>query len=91
MNTIERNKTIWRIVIFSVVVNAVAWIAPTLGGSPSAPGSWICPLGHGSIGCFAGHTARDKRLVGFWESNLPSEKMSGGICSVSWLSLPSCF
>ena len=38
MNTIERNKTIWRIVIFSAVVNAVAWIAPTLGGSGSAPG-----------------------------------------------------
>ena len=38
MKDIERNKTLWRLVIFSVLVNAVGWIAPALGGSPSAPG-----------------------------------------------------
>lgn len=34
----ERNKITWRIVIFSVLVNVVAWIGPLLGGSPSSPG-----------------------------------------------------
>ncbi len=38
MSEAERKQTIWRIVIFSVVVNALAWIAPLLGGSPSSPG-----------------------------------------------------
>ena len=38
MKNVERNKTLWRILIFSVLVNVVAWIAPALGGSPSSPG-----------------------------------------------------
>jgi membrane protease YdiL (CAAX protease family) len=38
MNNIERSKTLWHIVIFSVLVNVVAWIAPALGGTPSSPG-----------------------------------------------------
>lgn len=38
MNALERKKTIRNIVIFSILVNVVAWIAPFLGGSPSAPG-----------------------------------------------------
>jgi membrane protease YdiL (CAAX protease family) len=38
MNDPERRKTIWLIVIFSVLVNVVAWIGPLLGGSPASPG-----------------------------------------------------
>ncbi|MBZ0304114.1 MAG: CPBP family intramembrane metalloprotease [Anaerolineae bacterium] len=38
MHASERQKTIFLVVIFSVVVTAVAWIAPLLGGSPSSPG-----------------------------------------------------
>jgi len=38
VNALERKKTIRNIVIFSVLVNVVAWIAPFLGGGPSAPG-----------------------------------------------------
>ncbi len=38
MNDFDRKKTIWLIVIFSVLVTGVAWIAPLLGGSPSSPG-----------------------------------------------------
>ncbi|MEW5939574.1 MAG: CPBP family intramembrane glutamic endopeptidase [Chloroflexota bacterium] len=38
MNDLERKKTLWLVLIFSVLVNAVAWIAPLLGGSPSSPG-----------------------------------------------------
>ena len=34
----ERNATILRIAIFSVLVTALAWIAPLLGGSPTSPG-----------------------------------------------------
>jgi membrane protease YdiL (CAAX protease family) len=34
----ERKKTIRHIVIFSVLVNVVAWIGPLLGGDPTAPG-----------------------------------------------------
>lgn len=39
MSNSKRLKTIWLIVIFSVLVNAVAWVAPSLGGSPASPGS----------------------------------------------------
>jgi membrane protease YdiL (CAAX protease family) len=38
MTHAERNKTIWKIVIFSVLVTALAFISPLLGGSPSSPG-----------------------------------------------------
>lgn len=38
MNASERQKTIWYVVIFSVLVTVVAWIAPLLGGSPGSPG-----------------------------------------------------
>ena len=38
MNDFEREKTIWLIVVFSVLVNAVAWIGPLLGGDPTSPG-----------------------------------------------------
>ena len=38
MNDGERKKTIWYIVIFSVLVNVVAWIGPFLGGDPTSPG-----------------------------------------------------
>ncbi|MEW6401632.1 MAG: CPBP family intramembrane glutamic endopeptidase [Chloroflexota bacterium] len=38
MNNAERRKTIWRIVIFSILVTAMAWLSPLLGGSPSSPG-----------------------------------------------------
>jgi len=38
MGNSYRQKTIWLIVIFSVLVNVVAWIAPSLGGSPASPG-----------------------------------------------------
>ncbi len=38
MSNPNRQKTIWLIVIFSVLVNVVAWIAPSLGGSPASPG-----------------------------------------------------
>lgn len=38
MHNLERKKTIWLIVSFSVLVNVVAWVAPFLGGSPSSPG-----------------------------------------------------
>ena len=38
MNNSNRQKTIWLIVIFSILVNAVAWVAPSLGGSPASPG-----------------------------------------------------
>jgi membrane protease YdiL (CAAX protease family) len=38
MNHTERSKTIRHIVIFSVLVNVVAWIGPFLGGDPTSPG-----------------------------------------------------
>jgi membrane protease YdiL (CAAX protease family) len=38
MNGSERKKTIRYIVIFSVLVNVVAWIGPLLGGDPTSPG-----------------------------------------------------
>ena len=38
MKASERKKTIWYIVIFSVLVNLVAWIGPQLGGDPTSPG-----------------------------------------------------
>jgi membrane protease YdiL (CAAX protease family) len=38
MNNAECKKTIRYIVIFSVLVNAVAWIGPLLGGDPTSPG-----------------------------------------------------
>lgn len=38
MNDSGRKKTIWLVVLFSILVNALAWIAPLLGGSPSSPG-----------------------------------------------------
>lgn len=38
MNDSERKKTILFIIIFSVLVNIVAWIGPLLGGDPSTPG-----------------------------------------------------
>jgi len=34
----KRRQTIVLVVVFSVLVNAVAWIAPLLGGSPASPG-----------------------------------------------------
>jgi membrane protease YdiL (CAAX protease family) len=34
----ERKRTVWFIVIFSLLVTVVAWIGPVLGGSPSSPG-----------------------------------------------------
>jgi len=38
MSNSKRLKTIWLIAIFSVLVNALAWIALSLGGSPASPG-----------------------------------------------------
>ena len=38
MNELDRKKTIGRVIAFSVLVTALAWIAPVLGGSPSSPG-----------------------------------------------------
>jgi len=38
MNDVDRKKTIWRVIAFSALVTVVAWVAPLLGGSPSAPG-----------------------------------------------------
>jgi membrane protease YdiL (CAAX protease family) len=38
MNDLERKRTIRYIVIFSVLVNVVAWIGPLLGGDPTSPG-----------------------------------------------------
>jgi membrane protease YdiL (CAAX protease family) len=38
MNDSERMKTIRFIVIFSVLVNVLAWIGPLLGGDPTSPG-----------------------------------------------------
>jgi membrane protease YdiL (CAAX protease family) len=38
MNDSERKKTIRYIVIFSVLVNLVAWIGSLLGGDPTSPG-----------------------------------------------------
>ncbi len=38
MNDSERKKTIRYIVIFSVLVNVVAWVGPLLGGDPTSPG-----------------------------------------------------
>ncbi|GAH73914.1 unnamed protein product, partial [marine sediment metagenome] len=38
MNDSERKKTIRYIVIFSVLVNVVAWTGPLLGGDPTSPG-----------------------------------------------------
>jgi len=37
MNDFDRKKTIWRVVTFSVLVTAAAWVAPLLGGSPASP------------------------------------------------------
>jgi hypothetical protein len=37
MKNTERKKTIWFIVVFSVLVNGVAWLGPIVGGSPSSP------------------------------------------------------
>ena len=38
MNNAERKKTIRYILIFSVLVNVVAWLGPSLGGDPTSPG-----------------------------------------------------
>ncbi len=38
MNPSERKKTIWYIVIFSLLVMVIAWIGPLLGGTPGSPG-----------------------------------------------------
>src|SRR5512138_1420886 len=38
MNAAERKKTIWLIAIFSILVTSLAFVAPLLGGSPSAMG-----------------------------------------------------
>jgi len=38
MNDSGRKNTIRNVVIFSILVNVVAWIAPLMGGSPSSPG-----------------------------------------------------
>jgi len=38
VNDSERKKTVRYIVIFSVLVNVVAWIGPLLGGDPTSPG-----------------------------------------------------
>jgi membrane protease YdiL (CAAX protease family) len=38
MNHPERQKTIWLILIFSLLVTVLAFFAPASGGSPSAPG-----------------------------------------------------
>src|SRR5512142_600247 len=38
MNIVERKKTIWLIAIFSILVTSLAFVAPLLGGSPSAMG-----------------------------------------------------
>jgi membrane protease YdiL (CAAX protease family) len=38
MNGSHRRKTILYVVIFSVLVNVVAWIGPMLGGDPTSPG-----------------------------------------------------
>jgi membrane protease YdiL (CAAX protease family) len=38
MTNPERSQTIRYIVIFSVLVNLVAWLGPLLGGDPSSPG-----------------------------------------------------
>jgi membrane protease YdiL (CAAX protease family) len=38
MNELDRKNTIGRVIAFSVLVTALAWIAPALGGSPSTPG-----------------------------------------------------
>jgi membrane protease YdiL (CAAX protease family) len=38
MNSVERKKTIRYILIFSVLVNVVAWLGPFLGGDPTSPG-----------------------------------------------------
>jgi membrane protease YdiL (CAAX protease family) len=38
MKDSDRKKTIRYIVIFSVLVNVVAWIGPLLGGDPTSPG-----------------------------------------------------
>jgi membrane protease YdiL (CAAX protease family) len=38
MTNTERKKTIRYIVIFSLLVNVVAWIGPLLGGDPTSPG-----------------------------------------------------
>ena len=38
MNDSARRKTIWKIIIFSILVTLLAFISPFLGGSPSSPG-----------------------------------------------------
>jgi membrane protease YdiL (CAAX protease family) len=38
MNNSERRKVVWSLVIFSVLVTAIAFLGPLLGGSPSSPG-----------------------------------------------------
>jgi membrane protease YdiL (CAAX protease family) len=38
MDTSELKKTTWVVMLFSLLVNVVAWIAPLLGGSPASPG-----------------------------------------------------
>lgn len=38
MNNEERKKTIRNILVFSVLVNVVAWLGPSLGGDPNSPG-----------------------------------------------------
>lgn len=39
MKNAERKKTIWSIIIFSLLVTGVAFLAPLLGGSPSSMGT----------------------------------------------------
>jgi len=49
MNYSERKKTIRYIVIFSVLVNVVAWIGPLLGGDPTSPGLGVLIWGTAPI------------------------------------------
>lgn len=38
MSDAERKKTIWCVVVFSILVTAAAFLGPVLGGTPSSPG-----------------------------------------------------
>jgi membrane protease YdiL (CAAX protease family) len=49
MNESERKNTLWRIVIFSVLVLGAAWLGPVLGGSPASPGLGFILWGTGPM------------------------------------------
>jgi len=62
INDSEREKTILLVIIFSILVNVVAWLGPLLGGS-CFPWTGFRPMGSCAAAGFIGDAGCDSRLV----------------------------